>query len=187
MAGTFRFGDLLLIDPVGLPQLRRGDVAVFYKPESDGSARIVVAHRVVARDVDSLITQGDACASPDVAVVHSSRLLGRVARVQRGNKSYGVWGGLAGRLWARWVRLRRCLLALGRAPYRWLRASGVVRRLWRPSVAHVTLATGQGPIVKYLYHGKTVATWRPEHQSYWCRKPYDLVLDAPLPTTNDLE
>ncbi len=183
MAGTFRFGDLLLVTPTVLSQLRQGDVVVFYSSGIDKGERTVIVHRVVEQTADGVLTQGDACALPDSAVVYPSQVLGRVSRVQRGNRSYPVLNGCAGRVWARYVRLRHRILALGRLPYRWLRASGLirclVRRLWRPAVACVTLATAQGPVVKYLHNGETVAVWQPETRAYWCRKPYDLVLEVP--------
>lgn len=179
MTGTFRFGDLLLVTPAIFSQLRRGDVVVFNKSEPDSEARTVIVHRVVAYAVDGLLTQGDACILPDGAIVYPLQVLGRVARVQRGNKSYRVWNGCAGRLWVGYARFQRRFLAWGRLPYRWLRASGLVRRLWRPPIARVTLSTALGPVVKYLHAGKTVAVWQPEMQAYWARKPYDLVLDAP--------
>lgn len=183
MAGTFRFGDVFYSVPVLFSQLRPGDVIVFRHPRSDACIQQTV-HRVVKCTAMGLITQGDACALPDATVVVASQLLGRVVRVQRGNKSYPVWNGWAGRLWARYVQIRRRLLGLGHAPYRWLHESGLVRRLWRPPVSCVTIATAQAPLVKYLHRGKTIAVWRPSTQAFWCRKPYDLVLDAPMPTTN---
>ncbi|MBN2394492.1 MAG: hypothetical protein JXR84_27410 [Anaerolineae bacterium] len=184
MAGTFRHGDLLLVVPVVLSQLRIGDVVVFCRTSADRGAHTTVVHRVTACVEDGVITQGDALALPDATIVHPTQLLGRVTQVQRGDKCYAVWSGFAGQVWRHYVRLRHHLLALGRAPYQWLRASGLVRRLWRPSFTHMTLSTEQGPVVKYLCGGKTVAVWQPKTQAYWCRKPYDLVLGVPEPTTN---
>ncbi len=181
MAGTFRFGDLLVVVPALLSELCPGDVVVFCSSRSAVDTWVV--HRVVAWTENGVITQGDACVSSDVATLRSSQLLGRVARVQRGDKSYVVWGGFVGQVWSHYVRFRRRLLALGRVLYRWLRASGIVRRLWCPPIVRLMLATEQGPAVKYLCNGKTIAVWQPETGTYWCRKPYDLVLDAPDSTT----
>ncbi|MBN2005032.1 MAG: hypothetical protein JXA21_16860 [Anaerolineae bacterium] len=175
MAGTFRPGDILLVSPDSVQTLHPGDVVIFY-PMRYGAANDAIVHRVVACTSSGLITQGDACSTTDIGYVQAWNLVGRVTRVQRDDKSYGVWGGFAGRLWVCYVRLRRRFLASSRLPYRWLRASGIVRRLWNPSIAYVTLMTEQGPVVKYLCRGKTVAIWRPETCTYWCRKPYDLVI-----------
>lgn len=183
MAGTFCYGDVLFAVPTLLSKLHPGDVVIFCPAQSAPDGMVV--HRVTACTGDSVITRGDARILPDATALHPSQLRGRVVNVQRGNKVYTVWGGFAGRAWASYTRLRRRLLALGRIPYRWLRASGVVRHLWRPPVRFMTLATEQGSVVKYLHGGKTVAAWQPETQSYWCRKPYDLVLDPPGPTTNE--
>ncbi len=182
MTGTFRFGDALLAVPVPTSKFHSGDVIVFAPMKSDTGTRAIVAHRVIACMEEGIVTQGDACASPDPVLVHPSQVIGRVTRVQRGGKSYVVWNGWAGRAWARHVRFRGRLLALMRAPYRWLRTGGIVRRLWHPPVTRVVLATTQGATVKYLRAGKTVAVWQPETGAYWCRKPYDLVLERPATT-----
>ncbi len=184
MQGTFQVGDILFAESITSEDVRRGDVLAFFSSRRD-KMRDVVVHRVVARVSEGLITQGDAMRLPDANPVCAQNLLGRVIQVQRSGRVYPVKNGWRGRLWARYVRLRRRLLSLGRVPYRWLRASSIVRRLWRPPVASVTLATSEGLMVKYLCGGKTVAFWQPETSTYWCRKPYDLVLDAPGPATND--
>jgi len=184
MQGTFRTGDMLLTEIISLEDIRLGDVLTFFSSRRDKTCGAVV-HRVVAHAPGGLVTQGDAMDSPDTDLVCERRLLGRVIQVQRDGQIYPVKNGWRGRLWVRYLRLQRRLLSLGRVPYHWLRANNIARRLWRPALVRVTLATGQGPLVKYLYSGKTVAAWQPETGAYWCRKPYDLVLDAPGPTTND--
>jgi len=182
MAGAFRPGDVLIVRDVAFEAIRPGDVIAFRAPGSAGTAHLVV-HRVVARAPGGLITQGDANAAPDAARVQANGLVGRVTQAQRGTRVRPAPGGLTGRWHARWTRLRarvrRRVVAIGRAPYRWRRASGLARRLWRPAVTRVTMMTTQGTVVKYLCGARAVAEWRPETRAYWCEKPYDLVLDAP--------
>lgn len=178
MTGSFRAGDILVVRETAFQDARPGDVIAFRAPGGDPVADLIV-HRVVARVADGLITQGDACGAPDAAHVQACDLVGCVIQAQRGRHVRRVWGGEAGRWWARALRLRRRVLALSRAPYRWLRASGVIRHLWRPAVTQVSLMTAHGPVVKYLCGARAVAVWRPETKAYWCEKPYDLVLDAP--------
>jgi len=178
MTGTFRPGDMLVTCDVAFEAIRPGDVVAFRAPGGDNDATLIV-HRVVARARDGLITRGDACGAPDLARVQPGDLVGRVIQAQRGRRVRRVWGGWTGRCWARLLRLRRRVLALGRLPYRWLRASGLVRRVWRPAVTQVSVMTSQGTVVKYLCGARAVAEWRPETRTYRCRKPYDLVLDAP--------
>lgn len=181
MKGAFLPGDVLRVSPLPWQKIRPGDIIAFHTHDGIQPSHIIV-HRVRACVPDGLLTQGDACLSPDAFAVGAAQVIGRVTQVQRGNKSHIVWGGFVGRLWVRYVRLRRGLLAFGRAPYRWVRASGILRRLWRPSVVSVIVATAEGPMVKYLCGGKTVAVWQPETRAYWCRKPYDLVLERPATT-----
>lgn len=183
MRGTFQHNNLLYVAPVAFEIIRPGDIAVFDVDDSQNGIKTVV-HRVLARTRTRLVTKGDNNSGPDSQLVSPEQFVGRVHSVQEGQQVRRVWSGLAGQLWARYVSLWRRLSALGRTPYRWLRASGIVRRLWRPPVTRVMLTTAQGLAVKYLSHSKTVAIWQPETQSFWCRKPYDLVLDSPQPTTN---
>jgi hypothetical protein len=183
MTGTFHPGDILVVRKTRYRDVSVGDVVAFRTSKNPVGGLIV--HRVVNCTADGLLTQGDACTTPDASHVQACNLIGRVTQVLHGGKSYRVWGGRAGQLWARYVRLRRRLLTIGRAPYRWLRASGIIRRLWHPPLVCVMLTTMRGPVIKYLCGGKTVAIWATEGQTYWCRKPYDLVLDAPRPTTNE--
>ena len=179
MAGTFRSGDMLVVREVSFCDVHPGDVVAFRAPGHDDNATLIV-HRVVTRTHDGLITQGDAYTGPDTGRVQASDMVGRVIQAQRGTRPRPVPGGFRGRWWVRFLRLQRRLLAAARAPYRWLRASGIVRRVWRPSVTQVLLMTAQEPVVKYLCGARAVAVWRPDTRTYWCQKPYDLVLDAPV-------
>jgi len=178
MTGTFRPGDMLIVREVAFEAIRPGDVMAFHAPGDSDDATLIV-HRVVARAHDGLITQGDACGAPDTTHVQVADIIGRVIQAQRGARLRPTPGGLAGCWWARFVRLWRRVLVFARAPYRWLRASGIVQHVWRPAVTQVSLMTAQGMVVKYLCGARAVAVWRPETQVYWCKKPYDLVLDAP--------
>jgi hypothetical protein len=178
MSGTFRPGDMLVVREVAFNAVRPGDVVAFRAPDEYAGDQLIV-HRVLACAPEGLLTRGDACAGPDTVRVQVEDLMGRVIQMQRGVHTRTVPGGLTGRWWALVLRLRRLMMALARAPYRWLRASGFIRHLWHPRVTHVTLATMYGPVVKYLCGTRTVAAWYPETHTYWCQKPYDLVLRAP--------
>lgn len=184
MGGTFRPGDLLYVEPVVLEDVRPGDVVLF----SSGEGGVFLAHRVQARMDAGLLTRGDAYSHLDPVPVTTEMLVGRVRFYERQGRVRPVWGGRAGRLWAFLLRLRRRLLQGMGAPYRLLRRSGLVRKFWRPAVERVYLEGVEGPVVKYVYAGRTVACWWPEDGRFWCRRPYDLVLDLPPspPDTEDL-
>jgi hypothetical protein len=106
-------------------------------------------------------------------------LVGRVSFVIRDGRTRRVWGGRWGRLRARLLRLRRRVLPIAGWPYRALRASGMVRRFWRPRITQVRLSTDEGPLTKYLHRGRVVARWWPARGHLWFRKPYDLVIAPP--------
>jgi hypothetical protein len=67
--------------------------------------------------------------------------------------------------------------------YRVLRGSPGVRRLFgklfSPQLKTVRLETVEGPVVKFIHHGRTVARWWPERDHLECQKPYDLVISRP--------
>lgn len=179
MEGTFAYGDVLLVLPVAYNIVRVGDVIAARRPRMNPTKALVV-HRVQGRKNGALITRGDTCLAPDSTAVLSADLVGRVVLVQRDGKVRPVLGGRRGQLWAQWLRLRRCLMALGRLPYRLLRGSGIGRRFWWPDVVRICIETEQGVIVKYVHRGRTIARWWPGEDLFWCRKPYDLVIDNPL-------
>ncbi len=179
MRGTFRSGDCLLVMHVLLAELRPGDVVVYRGQNEQGQADELV-HRVVAVAAGAAIAKGDNNPRADTTPITSDNLLGRVTHVQRNGKTRQVWGGQLGLMRARIFRIgkwaRRWIVRLGRGPYCWLRGSGLILRLWQPSVLRVRLVTKDGPLVKYVHDGQTVARWRPTEGRFDCQKPYDLVL-----------
>ena len=76
-------------------------------------------------------------------------------------------------------RSRLAAGSLMRRPYSGLRGSGLVPRLWQPTITRVYLAGGGDPVVKYVCSGQTVARWWPETDRFLCRKPYDLIISRP--------
>ncbi len=186
MLGTFRPGDYLTVEPVPLAAIRLGDVVVCRGREEAGEPDEIV-HRVVDVLPDGLVTRGDNSPYVDSVPVTQDTLLGRVTHVQRGGQVRPVWGGRRGLLRARMLHARcavrrfgwRWLSIVGRRPYRWLRQSGLVGRLWRPAITRVRVEAEDGPLVKYVHRGRTVARWWPERGRFRCRKPYDLVISRP--------
>lgn len=186
MAGTFRRGDLLTVEPLPIAALRPGDVVLFRRWDPSGHATDIV-HRVVAIWPQGLMTKGDNNRRADAELVTDQQLLGRVTHRIRAGRVRRVPGGRWGQLgygWSRgWRQVRdwgwRGLRAVGRRPYRWLRQSGLVRRLWQPRITVLCLETGDSVEVQYLHHGRTVARWQPAAGRFSCIKPYDLVILRP--------
>jgi len=183
MAGAFRPGDYLTVEPAPLAAIRPGDVVVYQGYSLAGEPADVV-HRVVAVTADGLVTRGDNNPQVDNDLVTQDILLGRVTRLERGGRVHRVGTGRAGvfQLWARraWRLGWRLLRAVGRAAYRWLRESDLVANIWRPTLIPLLLTTSNGTVlVKYVHGRRTVARWRPQTGRFRCRKPYDLVLTSP--------
>jgi hypothetical protein len=183
MGGTFRPGDCLTVVTVPLADVRPGDVVVYRGPNHRGEAEELV-HRVVAASPGGLVARGDSNLRADATLVTADTLLGRVTHVERDGRTRPVRGGRLGLLRARvlharrrvWRHVWRLLVLVGRRPYRRLRESGLIARLWRPAVIKIRLATENGPLVKYVCGGRTVARCWPAEGRFECRKPYDLVL-----------
>jgi hypothetical protein len=184
MWGTFRAGDLLNFEPVRLPDVRPGDVVIFrasgLPEESEGLESIKeLVHRVVALAPEGLVTRGDSNREADAEAVTEGALVGRVVSFVRGGRTRPVRGGRRGLAHARHLRLRNALWAafksVGRKPYGLLRVSGLAPRLWRPDLKRISFSTEQGPQVKYVHRGRTVAVWWPGLPRFECLKPYDLL------------
>ena len=188
MLGAFCPGDCLTIEPASIAALRPGDVVIYQGRDPAGEPEDV-AHRVVAVTLGGLVTRGDNNPQLDNVLVTQDNLLGRVTHVERAGRTRPVWGGRMGLLrvrvrhaWRRVLRLGwRLLRIVGRRPYRWLRGSDLVRRLWRPEMMRVLVTTQDGPLVKYVSGRRTVARWWPETGRFRCRRPYDLVISRPPP------
>lgn len=194
MRGTFRQGDYLSVEPAGSALLQPGDVVIYCKLDSGDSDDCKIAHRVVKIVPGGMLTRGDFNPRADVDVVLEENIIGRVVQFERNGKTRrvrgGRWGVWRGR-WLHWwnparIQIKRWILKhifpLGRPFYRWLRSSGVVARLWHPSIVKVQLETEHGPLIKFAVNGKrTVAYWWPEAKRFSCRKPYDLIIPRPEP------
>jgi len=186
MLGTFRPGDYLTLEAVPIAAIRPGDVVVYRGVDREGEPDEVV-HRVVAAGTGGLVARGDNNPCSDSVLVTADNLLGRVSHVERDGKVRSVRGGRWGLLRA-WVfrtwrltqrRGWRLMAFVGRWPYRGLRSSGLVRRLWRPAVVKVRVETENGPLVKFVCGQRTVARWWPQTGRFQCRKPYDLIIRRP--------
>ncbi len=192
MLGTFRPGDALVLEPTPLAAIRPGDVVIF-RGSSPAGDPVDVVHRVISLSGAGLVTRGDANRVMDNEPVRAENLRGRVSRLERDGRSLRVAKGPLALLLVQlrrsgstgWLVIKRMLRAAGRRPYRCLRQSGLVRRLWRPEVVLLALPTygeqvgGKGWFIKYVHKQRTVAWWRPGLKHFRCRKPYDLVLSSP--------
>jgi hypothetical protein len=174
MAGAFRFGDRLRIEPAELSEIRPGEVVVF-RSAGPGFVREVV-HRVSRVLGEELETIGDRNRAPDPVPVRRESLVGRVTAFERG----GIWCGVpergpapvgggvrrpARRLLPRKVR------ALSRKLRTQLRESGLAELLWRPSLQRGWFMTTRGPALKYIRGNRTVGASRGRGEVFRDRTP----------------
>jgi len=182
MTGTLRPGDHLVVVAMSLADIRPGDVVVYRSLDNEGNSE-TIAHRVMAVRPSGFVTQGDNNPWRDTVSLTAGNLLGRVVRIERDGVSHPVYGGVPCLLWAWVLRVRRrayhLLARLGRRPYLWLRDRRVLWRLWQPPLTKIRIETPDGPVVKYLYGGRTVARWWQVGNRFECRKPYDLFVGPP--------
>ena len=181
MVPAFRPGDVVTIESKALTAIRPGDVVVYRGHGPSGEPTDVV-HRVLSVTPDGLLTRGDSNPSADEGRVTQDALIGRVTHVERHGRLRRAPGGRWAllQLWARrlWGLFWRPIKATARPAYRWLRKSGLARRVWHPDVIPLLLTAGQAT-VKYVHRGRTVA-WRQLHTGrFSCRRPYDLILLRP--------
>jgi hypothetical protein len=152
----------------------------------------LVAHRVTGLVAGGAILRGDGNSRCDVDTVFEQDLLGRVSYYERNGKVRPVANGPRGLARARllhlWYGGRRTLWRsvtfVGRIPYRWFKRSGIVRYVWQIPIERILLQTPDGPLIKYVHRGRTVAQWWPETGKMIYVRPYDLVIPRPDDATH---
>lgn len=177
MRGSLAKGDSLFVSATDFEFLKKGDVVAF---DCGGK---VIAHRIVGREADGFITQGDANAMRDRGRLTPGQLIGRVVARERSGRRSPVRGGMQGRFRGAFVRLANRIFRLGvkalDMPYRVFGASRLATFFWRPRITTVRFAEGAKSFIKFIHRGKTVACWYPQERRWTCRKPYDLILSPP--------
>lgn len=178
MMPGFRPGHLLYVRPAAR-DIQPGDVVVF--THSDGVG--FVTHRVVSVTDAGFVTRGDNNVRADTTPVPADAIVGRVEMVDANGTLEPVRGGAWGLWTARLAWYARRASAWLRqtfgGPYRWLRRSGLVARVWHPRITQLCVNTDNGALVKYICNGRVVARWWQQHHRFECAKPYDLVIARP--------
>ena len=179
MEGTFHTGDRLILEPVSINELKKGDVIVFKRLDF-GDTKKDLVHRVITISEKGVITKGDNNLYKDTMLVTSNNLVGRVTHIERGENQLKVQNGLSGLRRARFLHLRlpikKIIWGICRVPYRSLKKSGLVSKIWRPDIKKIHIKTAEGDSIKYIHRKRTVAQIWPELGCSRCKKPYDLVI-----------
>jgi signal peptidase I len=183
MVGSFREGDRLEINKDNINEIKSGDVAVFISTK-EGEKETHCVHRVVSLADKGLITRGDNNSLNDEEPVTGKNFIGRVTHCERNGKIYKVWNGRLGLLRARVLHGRlyviRAAKVFLRKPYRMLKKTGILAKLWRPEIETIYFETRDGPLVKYVHKGRTVASCWLDSNRWWFRRPYDFVIGPKL-------
>jgi hypothetical protein len=178
MTGVFQPSDRLTIEVADIQDIRLGDIVAFVQSDDIHSPEEWV-HRVIAVKSCGLVTRGDNSQHSDPTTVTADKLLGRITHLERDGVIRPVRGGRLGLWRARLLHAWQYVHRLGRRPYAALRESRLMSYLWRPHISQVRLTTDDGPLIKFLYKGRTVARWWPEAGRFECCKPFDLVILRP--------
>jgi signal peptidase I len=179
MVGTFKNGAYLHTQKTFITDLHCGDVVVIKNQKPDRQENQYV-HRIVHITSLNFITRGDNNQANDDQHVSVENLIGLVTHYERNGKVHKVWNGRLGMMRARVLHGRlhivRAAKFLMRKPYRMLKKTGIVARLWQPEIKTIHFETQDGPLVKYVHKGKTVASCWIGSNRWWFRRPYDFVI-----------
>jgi signal peptidase I len=179
MRPTFHPGQMLYVRPQAL-NIAPGDVIVF--PDHKRS-NFQVVHRVISATADGLITRGDNNMQYDPIPIKPDQVVGRVEMANLGGQIRPVVSGQRGLRRARMLhatlQIERFLRRTLSRPYRWLKYSGIVAKIWHPEISTIRFETQDGPLVKYIHKGKTVASCWVNDNRWRFSRPYDFVICLP--------
>lgn len=154
-----------------------GDVIVYRRGEE------FVVHRVNSVTKKGLQTRGDDNPRYDEFPIDEKQIVGIVESVNDGKATRLVTGGRKGLIIARlrwgFSAAVNCMRPVIGAPYRWLKSSRIITKIWHPMIIQVKTNSSSGPMIKYIVGGKTVATWIPGLKRFQCKRLYDLVIFPP--------
>jgi hypothetical protein len=132
--------------------------------------------------VDSLVTRGDHCRLTDQDPVTEATFIGRVKEFDREGMVLRPRNGRKGSFHSQRIRLQMLLTdalkSLLKKPYRRLRKSGIVARIWHPDLETLRFDTSAGALIKFIHHGKTVASFWQNEKRWSFSRPYDLLIDT---------
>ncbi len=181
MLGTFRIGDLLILELVPIIELCKGDVIVFRESDSEDHKNELV-HRIISISKENIVTRGDNNLRKDKILITEKNLLGKVVKIERGNKTLNVrngWSGLVvGKAHHLKLSIKKMIWGTIRLPYNKLKKSNITSKVWKPKILKTTIQTSEGELVKYIHNNKTVGYLWTETGKSKIKKPYDLIIGS---------
>ena len=182
MRGTFKPGDKLVIENVPFDQIRKGDLVIFNRACQEKGDFIV--HRVSAITSNGLVTRGDNCIDQDKELIGEKHIVGRVIQYDRRGRIRRARNGRMGQIRATLLYGRlhgvKWLKIFLRKPYVMFRKTGIIARIWQPDIEAVYFETPDGPLLKYLHHGRTVAICLKIKNRWKIKRPYDFIMQTEL-------
>ena len=180
MISTFKKGDFLYFKKSPITEMNCGDIIIFNCMNLEEPKKQCV-HRVTIKLRQKIYTRGDNNPKNDEEPVSEENLIGKVTHYERNGKIHKVWNGRLGMMRARVLHGRlhiiRAAKFLLRKPYRLLKKTGMMAKLWQPKIETIYFETQDGPLVKYTHKGRTVASCWLDSNRWWFRRPYDFVID----------
>ena len=178
MLPTLFPGEIIYVRPISSSP-SPGDVVLFALP----STNCWIAHRVIGRKGNNLITRGDNKYFCDSAPVRVDDVLGTVVLAEfRGQQkiiSGGYKGIISANMHLRISQLNSIFRQILGKPYHLLRQTGLISWLWKPEITKIILKTGNGLEIKYMHKNHVVAIWYPQIKRFECSAPYTLVIRQP--------
>lgn len=175
MVPTFKPGQILHVKPHA-SDMSQGDIIVFHV-QNDEYYKV---HRIIMVSSNGYITRGDNNLHNDLKPITRGQIIGRVEHTESGRLIRPVLGGWRGRrraclLRARLLIKRNLRKGLNR-PCQWLKCSGIIAKLWQTEISAIHFTTPDGPLVKYIHKGTTVASCWTATNHWWFKRPYDFII-----------
>ncbi|MGE4357158.1 MAG: signal peptidase I [Candidatus Omnitrophota bacterium] len=92
MEPLIKEGDFVKIVPIKTEEIKRGDIVAFL---SNGKEKIIIAHRLIKKKNNKLVTCGDSFILANDPPLEEERILGKVVAVRRNKREIklekGIW------------------------------------------------------------------------------------------------
>ncbi len=177
------FDDLQIVAYSPEDKIRGGDIVVFPRPGSDSQH---IVHRVISSDTEGVRTQGDNCKEADPWIIRRDFIIGRVAYARRGTATICIYRGLAGSLFALFVRaamfFMKALRAVAKSIFRYPPLKLLLRRIYlqqrKPRVLFFDSSCGR---VTQLIVGSRAIARRLDGERDWdIYWPFSLFMDSAI-------
>jgi len=179
MNPTLRGGDLLEVISYGERLPNRGDVIVFKTPVENKS----VTHRIISIKKEGVRTKGDHNRYMDSLVITPQQIIGKVIRIQRGNKQRKILGGQMGYIYAQILLkthgIDMMIGSLLGPIYHCLAKKGFFRH-WFASLLKLRVLAykrSDGSEFQLLFGHRVIGRLPPQAKTWWIRRPFRLFVD----------